>query len=360
MGRAQNALMRVLMTAVLIGVACLVRGQTSAIGQESPGDQLERGFKTPPDSARPRVWWHWMNGNITKEGIRLDLEWMTRVGIGGLQNFDASLMTPQVVEKRLAYMTPEWSDAFRYAADLAQEKGLELAIAASPGWSETGGPWVQPEAAMKKLVWSETDVRGGRRFSAALARPPGIAGPFQDAPLAGSQLEGPPPTLPEFYRDVAVVAFPVPEEQTPRARITVGGQPLSDTTLTDGSVAKGIAVNYGTGNDASCIAYTYEKPTRIAAVTLAMPVAGDFFKSAVAVPVLEASDDGVAFRKVTDIPSGSILQHTVSFPAVTARFFRVCLAAPAAPFTDLLATMAPGAAVPDLFGGGGGAAQQPK
>ena len=32
-----------------------------------------------------------MNGNITKEGIKLDLEWMQRVGIGGFQNFDASL-----------------------------------------------------------------------------------------------------------------------------------------------------------------------------------------------------------------------------------------------------------------------------
>ncbi len=54
-------------------------------------DPLAAGFEKPPNEARPRVWWHWMNGNITKEGIRLDLEWMHRVGIGGFQNFDASL-----------------------------------------------------------------------------------------------------------------------------------------------------------------------------------------------------------------------------------------------------------------------------
>src|SRR5262249_22459366 len=65
------------------------------------GDALERGFQNPPNSAKPRVWWHWMNGNITKEGIKLDLEWMQRVGLGGFQNFDAALLTPQVVEKRL-------------------------------------------------------------------------------------------------------------------------------------------------------------------------------------------------------------------------------------------------------------------
>ena len=34
-----------------------------------------------------------MNGNITKEGIKLDLEWMHRIGLGGFQNFDASLST---------------------------------------------------------------------------------------------------------------------------------------------------------------------------------------------------------------------------------------------------------------------------
>ena len=62
-----------------------------------------------------------MNGNITKEGIKLDLEWMHRVGIAGFQNFDAALQTPQVVDKRLAYMTPEWKDAFKYAINLGDQ-----------------------------------------------------------------------------------------------------------------------------------------------------------------------------------------------------------------------------------------------
>ena len=58
-------------------------------------------------------------------------------GIGGFQNFDAALGTPQVVEKRLVFMTPEWQDAFGYAMTLADELGLEVAIAGSPGWSES-------------------------------------------------------------------------------------------------------------------------------------------------------------------------------------------------------------------------------
>ena len=129
------------------------------------GASLEKGFLNPPESAKPRVWWHWMNGNITKDGIRADLEWMHRVGIGGFQNFDAALMTPQIVEKRLVYMTPEWKDAFHFTTKLADSLGLEMAIAGSPGWSESGGPWVKSEQAMKKFVWSETRVEGGKPFS---------------------------------------------------------------------------------------------------------------------------------------------------------------------------------------------------
>src|SRR5215472_16936469 len=87
-------------------------------------DKLSEEFRNPPNSAKPRVWWHWMNGNITKEGIKLDLEWMNRVGIGGFQNFDAALNTPKLVDQRLVFMTPEWKDAFLYATKLADELGL--------------------------------------------------------------------------------------------------------------------------------------------------------------------------------------------------------------------------------------------
>src|SRR3984885_13765569 len=128
-------------------------------------DALKSGFENPPQEARPRVWWHWMNGNITQEGIKLDLEWMHRVGLGGFQNFDAALGTPPVVPKRLAYMTPDWKEAFVYATRLADQLGLEEAIAGSPGWSETGGPWVPPSQGMKKYVWSETWVEGGAPFT---------------------------------------------------------------------------------------------------------------------------------------------------------------------------------------------------
>jgi hypothetical protein len=46
-----------------------------------------------------------MNGNISWDGVQKDMEWMKRVGIAGLQSFDAGRATPQVVEKRLPYMS---------------------------------------------------------------------------------------------------------------------------------------------------------------------------------------------------------------------------------------------------------------
>ncbi len=144
---------------LILLIAWTVPAQTPKAG--GPDDALARGFQDPPDSARPRVWWHWMSGNITKEGIKADLEWMKRAGIAGMQNFDAGLETPQIVAKRLVYMTPEWKEAFKYAATLADELGLELAIAGSPGWSETR-------------------LEGGRRFSGKLPHPPSVTGPYQN------------------------------------------------------------------------------------------------------------------------------------------------------------------------------------
>jgi len=124
--------MKSLLSFRLLGILLLL--SVCLLGQEN---RLQQDFKNPPKSARPRVWWHWMNGNISRQGIKLDLEWMHRVGIAGYQNFDAALQTPQVVEKRLAYMTPEWKDAFKYAITTGDQLGMEMAIAGSPGWSET-------------------------------------------------------------------------------------------------------------------------------------------------------------------------------------------------------------------------------
>ena len=126
-------------------------------------DDLLKGFQHPPEEAKPRTWWHWIGSNITKEGITKDMEWMKRVGIGGFQAFDVSIGIGQTVEKKMVFMTPEWLDALRHTAAEAERLGLEMTMVTSAGWSETGGPWVKPEEAIKKVVWSELQITGGKK-----------------------------------------------------------------------------------------------------------------------------------------------------------------------------------------------------
>src|ERR1700760_3585199 len=147
---------------------------------QNAGDALDAGFRNPPDSAKPRTWWHWTNGNVTEEGITKDLEWMRRVGIGGFQLVDVASGGGQTVEKKINFGTPEGYHAVRHSAEEGKRLGLEMSIFSSPGWSEAGGPWVKPEEAMKRLVWSETVVEGPKKFSGKLSQPPSNEGPVRD------------------------------------------------------------------------------------------------------------------------------------------------------------------------------------
>jgi hypothetical protein len=298
------------------------------------GDALERGFDDPPASARPRVWWHWMNGNITKEGIQRDLDWMHRVGIAGFQNFDAALSRDQVVEKRLVYMTPEWQDAFRFATGLADSLGLEEAIAGSPGWSESGGPWVTPEQGMKKLVWTETRVTGGQPFKGTLARPPSTTGPFQNVPLFDfiSALSGQPqPKSPELYRDVAVVAYRVSSGDVPietlHPKVTSSSGSINAAALWDGDFVKGVSLPIPAAGSA-WIQFEFPQAVSVRGISVAM----SGFKWPFGPPPpgaeLAAGDEAGSLKKVTTVDRSTAEQNTLSFPAVRARVFRVSFPTP--------------------------------
>lgn len=297
---------------------------------ENNGKQLEEGFLSPPQSARPRVWWHWMNGNITKEGVRADLEWMHRIGIGGFQNFDAALMTPKIVEKRLQYMTPDWKDAFLFTTKLADSLGLEMAIAGSPGWSESGGPWVTPAQAMKKYVWSETEVDGGKLFKGKLTKPPSATGPFQNLTIrnAFSLTGGKEETPEDFYADAAVVAFKVPDSDVPIAslkpKITSSGGKFSLEALTDGDlVTSSLLPNTKPGEDA-WIQFEFAQPEKIQSLSIVGGGYGGMFGMGGDPDnrALKVSNDGKEFTKVTDITRGGVEQKTLTFSPVTGKYFR--------------------------------------
>jgi hypothetical protein len=98
-------------------------------------NDLKAGFKNPPPAAWPRTWWHWTNGNISKEGITKDLEWMKSVGIQGMQLADVASGGGQTVANKLAFDSPEWLDAVKFAASEAERLKLEMTIFTSAGWS---------------------------------------------------------------------------------------------------------------------------------------------------------------------------------------------------------------------------------
>jgi hypothetical protein len=309
---------------------------------------LEQGFRQPPDSAKPRAWWHWMSGNVTEQGITADLEWMHRVGIAGMQMFDGDMGAPLFVDKPVIWMSPEWKSAFHHAAAEADRLHMEMAMAASGGWSETAGPWVKPSEGMKKYVWSETVVEGPQHFSGELSKPPSTVGKFQDlepAPpreqhpdltLPGAKPQPPvekrPPT-PEVYADQAVVAFPVQEAEavTPaqKPKITCSCGAIDGTALQDGSFARVVEVPYSKQDRTAWVQFAYPQPQPVQAVLFAAGAGVQFGGPSIPTGRIEASDDGRQWRTMVDLPgpggAGSVNfpVRTFSVTPVKARYYRL-------------------------------------
>lgn len=353
---------RVSTTKILILAGLLAGFVGSTLGQ-APADSLERGFKDPPDSAKPRVWWHWLNGNITTEGITADLEWMKRVGIGGMQMFDGNLGTPQFVDKRLAWMTREWKDALHHAGAEADRLGLEMAMAASGGWSETAGPWVKPEGAMKKIVWSETRVLGPMKFSGVLTHPPTVNGKFQDMEMP-PELNFPTPSglpgakqsltrLPltpdqTFYADSKVIAYRLPEGEVRMAdmhpKVTTSATDVDPEKLIGGDAAKPISLRLNDGENQVWVQFEFPQPYRSQAITLAAGNVPMFSGGAIPEGGVQFSQDGRNWSTLVSLPgpsevTGEFPVQTYSFPETTAKFYRVVLRPPQPnPFMTAMAT----------------------
>jgi len=331
---------------VLASVCIILSGCT---GPSKEADtNLEKGFMDPPESARPRVWWHWMNGNITKEGIRADLEWMKRTGIGGFQNFDAGLATPQIVAKRLIYMTPEWKDAFLFTTKLADSLGLEMAIAGSPGWSESGGPWVTPAQGMKKLVWSEVRLDEGQTFNGILPKPPSTAGIFQNIPAQSR--DGNP--LPDYYTDVAVIAYKLPSEDLSPAelnpKVTSSFGKFTLAALSDGDLNNFTFLPAAGTENKAWIQFEYVKPVTVKSLTIVSNEIGISYSSQESEEsrrLLEVSENGKQFVKAFEIPAPSNIQRTFTFPPVTGMYFRISYLTPP-PYKGPAIALLPGSNLP--------------
>jgi len=299
-------------------IICLLTSillQTGLKAQDNT-DKSKLEFKTPPSSAMPRAWWHWTNSNITKEGITKDLEWMKRIGIAGMHIADVSSGGGQTVATKIVFGTPEWYDAVRFSASEAQRLGLELAIFSSGGWSLTGGPWVKPEEAMKKLVWSETTVIGGKPFTGKLPQPPTNIGAIRNM---GVKM-----VAPIFYNDFAVLAYRTPSDEVDMSNshpvVTSNSGTIDATSLMDDDLNSAMTLKSAGKPGPVWVLFTFEQPFKARAVSIAG-------RSGIPFGRFMASNDGVHFQTLAELPGkqgyrGSTAR-TFSFPEINAKYFKL-------------------------------------
>ena len=182
-----------------------------------PADDLAKRFAAPPPSAKPWVYWFWINGNISKEGITADLEAMKRVGVAGVLWMEVS-GPAWAPDGKVTPLSPQWHECFQWAVRECARLGIEFDVTLDFGYG-SGGPHITPELSMQKVYWSETVVQGGKAINVVLEKPrvekkvsawlrPGAK--ISDTVL--QQIE-----KTDSFRDVAVVAIPVPGSQEARA-----------------------------------------------------------------------------------------------------------------------------------------------
>lgn len=181
--------------------------------------QLQREFITPPQSIKTSVYWYWMCGNISKEGVVKDLEAMKKVGVNrafiGNNYFD-----PYEGGRTVKLMSDEWWEVTHTAMKTASELGIEIGMFNSPGWTQAGGPWVKPNEAMRYLSSTELKVKGPVRLSTQLEKPDG------------------------HFEDVRVIAYPVSKESQlllnqSNSQITVSPVLPHTDKMFDGNRAEG-------------------------------------------------------------------------------------------------------------------------
>ena len=270
-------------------------------------------FQTPPQSTKLHTWWHWMNGNISKEGITKDLESMKQQGIVQTSIFDIGLASTVKLDiQKVKFGTPEWYDMFRWSLQEANRLGISIGFINCGGWSQSGGPWITPESSMKQYVWSKIIVDGGKTIKTQLPQPQ---------------------SKNDFYRDVIVVAFPItePVNSYKKANPTIQFNKIQEVSaLSDSNPMSNIDLKNGdsilisfsklqTKNKVAFFPFIYNSETR---KTERTSINSQFS--------LLTSTDGITYNKIKDLAFVGINKMiTVEFPETTANFFKfVCVNCP--------------------------------
>lgn len=266
-------------------------------------------FLTPTGNSRPQTWWHWINCNVSKQGIDADLKAMGDVGIGAAIIFNISgnssnRMKSRTPEGPLLFNSPEWFENFKYVVKTGKKYGVDIGIHNCDGWSEAGGPWVTPEYAMKHLTWTIEKVEGnGAERTFNLKKPP-----FNY----------------NYYKDIAVIAWP---NIRPDSNEMMG---VLKSVYSDSDETAPFKIDNWDGRRTFDVKATNRKFDMYGCVfELSEPFESEMLVFSVRrhwlLPrpvVLEASNDGKNFKKVADINFGSG-EELVAFPKTKAKYWRI-------------------------------------
>jgi hypothetical protein len=272
---------------------------------KKPVDIIEQAFLNPPESARSWVFWYWMHGAVSKEGITADLEAMKEVGIGG-----AYLMTIRDTSSAIPFqptvrqLTPEWWAMVKFAMQEAKRLNLKLAMHVSDGFALAGGPWITPELSMQKLVWTKTYIKNGSTGKINLEQP---------EPYNG------------YYKDVAVFAYPANSSNAFDDELLI-------PTVTASNGAKPQFLSFldpdnkeSFKSDTACwIQYKY--PEEFTCRSIYIHTGTNSYQAQRL--IIQTSDDGINFKKITRLEpprhgwQDTEEDYTHTIPATTARYFR--------------------------------------
>lgn len=286
-------------------IATLLCAGCSRTADGNASAQLESGFASPPDSVRISTYWYWISGNISREGVVKDLHAMKQAGI--TRAFIGNIGHEDVPAGPVGLMSDEWWEILRTTLKTASELGIEIGIFNSPGWSQSGGPWVRPEQSMRYLTSSELHAAGPAVLNTKLPAPAGLIG------------------------DVRVIAYPEPEAdgrmldaKTGRLRcvpaIQEAGRMADGDTLTGAPLPQGEVAVYLESDSLFTARSLTLRPERRPIVAAARLEAdnGDGYRTV-------RSFDVSRFNEMPNVGFDAYAPVTISFGPVTARKFRLVL-----------------------------------
>lgn len=264
---------------------------------------LESGFVNPPDSARPWVYWFWLNGNLSKEGITADLEAMKHVGIGGVLIMEVDQGTPK---GKYVFGSPEWYGLFKFMLSEANRLGLKVNMNNDAGWCGSGGPWMTADKSMQKITWSEITVQGPKQYSGKLEKPKSVN---------------------NYYEDIMVLAFPTPEgddkkisDYNPVVKSSSTDPAFDGKKIIDNDPNTQIVLAEPNPANPQYVELIFPQPVTSHSIT--------FHPSWQEWPVcnvkgtLQVSDDGEKYKTISEF-NGGAPSVSLEYPEITAKYYKL-------------------------------------